>query len=105
MGNTTHDRDSVGICRKCGRGITAHDLVDGEQPCRTAVPTTTRTVYSVQAWSDVDSVRDSWITGYGYYTHSREDAAAQLEHDRKAYPHTSFRLATAEITEWEQAQP
>ena len=28
-----HDRDRDGICRRCGSGMTARDIVDGEQPC------------------------------------------------------------------------
>ena len=28
-----HDRDRDGICRACGQGLTALDIVDGEKPC------------------------------------------------------------------------
>ena len=28
-----HDRDRDGICRRCGRGLTAFDVLDGEKPC------------------------------------------------------------------------
>lgn len=30
---SSHDLDDMGICRRCGEGITAVDLVDGERPC------------------------------------------------------------------------
>lgn len=32
---TKHDRDRMGICRRCGQGITAKDLLDGEERCDT----------------------------------------------------------------------
>ena len=28
-----HDRDHMGICRRCGQGLTAADIVHGEGPC------------------------------------------------------------------------
>lgn len=31
--DTEHDRDDMMICRKCGAGLTARDVVDGEKPC------------------------------------------------------------------------
>lgn len=99
-----HDRDEMGICRRCGNGITAPEIINGERPCRSETPPT-RIVYSVQAWTDVDAIRDAWITGYGSYTHSRADAEAELRHVRRAYPHTSFRLAAAEISEWREVRP
>lgn len=30
---TAHDRDRDGICRRCGRGITAAEVLGGETPC------------------------------------------------------------------------
>lgn len=30
-----HDRDRDGICRTCGRGLTAAEILDGELPCVT----------------------------------------------------------------------
>ena len=30
---STHDRDRLGICCRCGRGITAAEVIDGEKPC------------------------------------------------------------------------
>lgn len=33
-----HDRDSLGICRRCGAGLTAKDILDGERPCSSGVP-------------------------------------------------------------------
>lgn len=30
-----HQRDSLGICIRCGAGMTAADVVDGEKPCTT----------------------------------------------------------------------
>lgn len=32
-GGEHHDRDRMGICRRCGSGISAAELLDGEQPC------------------------------------------------------------------------
>lgn len=32
---TTHERDHMGICRHCGQGITAKELLDGEERCTT----------------------------------------------------------------------
>lgn len=96
-----HDRDEMGICRRCGNGITAPEIVNGERPC-TPDADRTRIIYSVQAWSDVDAIRDNWITGYGYYTHSRDDAIAELIHNRYRHPETTFRLAEATISEWRQ---
>src|SRR5690606_14490335 len=34
-----HDRDRDGICRRCGHGLNAAMILDGEKPC--AVPSTT----------------------------------------------------------------
>lgn len=31
--DAAHDRDGVMICRKCGAGLNALDVVDGEKPC------------------------------------------------------------------------
>lgn len=31
--DSSHDRDRLGICRRCGQGLTARDIVDGEKPC------------------------------------------------------------------------
>lgn len=33
LAGARHDRDSVGICRRCGSGLTAIDILDGEKPC------------------------------------------------------------------------
>ena len=33
VGGSQHDRDDMGICRKCGRGLSAAEVVDGEGPC------------------------------------------------------------------------
>lgn len=60
----------------------------------------TRTIYSVQHWEDADGIRASWVTGYGQYTHSREDAEATLRHQERQHPDTTFRLAQAEVTAW-----
>lgn len=32
---TAHDLDRMGICRRCGQGITAKELLDGEERCDT----------------------------------------------------------------------
>lgn len=32
--SSEHDRDRDGICRACGHGVTAAEILDGEQPCR-----------------------------------------------------------------------
>jgi len=66
--------------------------------------TTTRTVYSVQQWVDADGVRDGWCTGHGYFTHNRADAEATLAYDRRTYPAETFRLAQAQITDWEEVR-
>jgi len=58
------------------------------------------TVYSVQHWEDGDGIHSGWVTGYGYFTHSRADAEAQLAHDRKTYPRETFRLAMSTLTDW-----
>lgn len=34
----THDRDRMGICRSCGRGITAVEVLDGEKRCVSSQP-------------------------------------------------------------------
>ena len=68
------------------------------------VGVTTRTVYSVQHWVDADGIRDGWCTGYGYYMRSLKDAQTQLDHDRASYPDMTFRIARAEITEWEEVR-
>jgi len=62
-----------------------------------------RTVYSVQHWVDADGIHDGWCTGYGHYTGSKVDAAAQLEYDQRTHPAERFRLASAQITEWREA--
>lgn len=32
-GASAHDRDRMGICLRCGNGISAAEILDGEQPC------------------------------------------------------------------------
>lgn len=32
-GSTEHDRDGIGICKRCGEGLTGLAVVDGEAPC------------------------------------------------------------------------
>ena len=59
-----------------------------------------RTIYSVQEWMDVDSIRDNWNTGYGHWTRSLDDARATLRHWRQTCPHTTFRIAQTRISGW-----
>ena len=58
-------------------------------------------VYASQEWVDADGVRSGWRTGYGYYTHSHEDAKRHLDWDRDNFDGEQFRLAAAWLTEWE----
>ena len=78
------------------------DLLAEVQRLR-AVDDGRRTVYSVQHWVDADGIHDGWCTGYGHYTGSKVDAAAQLEYDQRTHPAERFRLASAQITEWREA--
>lgn len=32
-GSTEHERDGIGICKRCGEGLTGLAVVDGEAPC------------------------------------------------------------------------
>lgn len=59
-----------------------------------------KVIYSVQPWVDVDGIHDGWQTGYGYFTHARADAEAQMEHESRLLDAPELRLAQAQITEW-----
>src|SRR5690625_246418 len=80
------------------RALDAHGLL------ATARTRPTRTVYSVQHWEDADGIRAGWVTGYGGYTTSREDAEATFRHQERQHPDATFRLAQAEVTTWTEVE-
>jgi hypothetical protein len=69
-----HILDRMGICRKCGQGITAREIVDGTQEC-----------------SGRDPYADC-ICNHGRHTHAQYTGACGLcdcPYVREAYPSTS----------------
>lgn len=63
----------------------------------------TTTVYSVQHWEDGDGIHAGWVTGHGQYTTVRRDAELVFAHRQHLNPQVQFRIATAEVTAWTEA--
>ena len=94
----THDDEWADLASLIVQMLTARGLL------ATARTRPTRTVYSVQHWEDADGIRAGWVTGYGGYTTSREDAEATFRHQERQHPDATFRLAQAEVTTWTEVE-
>ena len=78
-----HDRDDLGICRRCRSGLTAAAIVDGEPPCQATAPSPDRESLAqlIQNAEDGDLCSNGWNRAPGPAQRRAADAII-AEHRR-----------------------